>query len=237
MPPPQRQKVARATRVVGAARATATRRAKAAAKPTVVLLVRHGVTPTTGKVLPGRAPGLHLSEAGRAQAERVAERIGALRPAPSAIYSSPMERTRETAAPIAKALGLRVRTNPGLLDAAVGEWEGKSLKLLARKPEWRTVIGWPTGFRFPGGESFAEMATRAVDTVLALAEEHRGERIVCVSHADPIQSVVAAMAGVPLDMSQRIAISPASVSALVLGGGRPMVLCVNSTSLEELVPG
>ncbi len=194
------------------------------------------MTPSTGKVLPGRAAGLHLSDAGRAQAGRVAERIAALAPPPAAVYSSPMERTRETASPIAKALGLRVRTHPGLLDAAVGDWEGKPLKALARKAEWKTVIGWPTGFRFPGGESFPEMATRAVDTVLALAAEHRGERIVCVSHADPIQSVIAAMAGIPLDMAQRIAISPASISAVVLGGIRPLVLCVNSTSLEELVP-
>jgi probable phosphoglycerate mutase len=199
--------------------------------------VRHGLTPTTGKVLPGRAPGLHLSDAGRAQAERAAERIATLSPAPSAIYASPMERTRETAAPIAKALGLRVRTNPGLLDCAVGAWEGKALKVLAKKPEWRTVTGWPTGFRFPGGESFPEMQSRVIGTVLSLAEEHEGERFVCVSHADPIQLVIGSIAGVPLDMFQRIMISPASVSAIVLGPGRPTVLCVNSTgSLGELVP-
>jgi broad specificity phosphatase PhoE len=222
---------------VVAARTTASRRRRTAGKPTIVLLVRHGVTPTTGKVLPGRAPGLHLSDAGRAQAERAAERIAAITPPPSAIYSSPMERTRETAAPIAKALGLRVRSHAGLLDAAVGEWEGKSLKLLARKPEWRTVIGWPTGFRFPGGESFYELAARVVGTVLSLAEEHKGERIVCVSHADPIEAVIASFAGVPLDMAQRIAISPASLSAVALGGFRPTILCVNSTSLTELLPG
>ncbi len=202
----------------------------------MVLLVRHGLTPTTGKVLPGRAPGLHLSDAGRAQAERTAERIATITPPPSAIYSSPMERTRETAAPIAKALGLRVRSHAGLLDAAVGEWEGKSLKVLAKKPEWRTVIGWPTGFRFPGGESFPEMATRVIDTVLSLAEAHKGERIICVSHADPIQSVVASIAGIPLDMAGRVAISPASITAIVIGPGRPSVLCVNSTALSELVP-
>jgi broad specificity phosphatase PhoE len=148
-----------------------------------------------------------------------------------------MERTRETAAPIAKALGLRVRANSGLLDCAVGEWEGKPLKVLVKKPEWRTVVGWPTGFRFPGGESFSEMQSRVVGTVLSLAEAHEGERFVCVSHADPIQLVIGAIAGIPLDMFQRIMISPASVSAIVLGPGRPTVLCVNSTgSLGDLVP-
>ncbi len=187
--------------------------------------------------MPGRAPGLHLAETGLAQAQRVAERIGVLSPAPTAIYASPLERAQETAAPIAKALGLRVRSNKGLLDCAVGSWEGKQLKALAKTPEWRTVVGWPTGFRFPGGESFAEMSLRALNTVLSLAEEHAGERFVCVSHADPIKVILAAAAGVPLDMFQRIVISPCSVSAIVIGPGGPLVLCVNSTgSLAELVP-
>jgi probable phosphomutase (TIGR03848 family) len=202
----------------------------------VVFLVRHGHTPTTGKVLPGRAPGLHLSPRGLEQAAAAAERLAALSPPPLAVYASPMERTRETAAPIARALGLRVRTHPGLLDAAVGEWEGKSLRVLARKPQWRTVQGWPTGFRFPGGESFTEVQSRVMGSVLELAERHQGERIVCVSHADPIQLVVGSIAGIPLDMFQRIVISPASVSAVAFGAGRPSVLCVNSTgTLSELV--
>lgn len=201
------------------------------------MLVRHGVTPSTGKVMPGRAPGLHLSELGRTQAERAAERIATLSPAPSAVYASPMERTRETAAPIARALGLRVRANSGLLDCAVGEWEGKPLKTLAKRPEWRTVLGWPTGFQFPGGESFPETQDRVVTTVLALAAAHRGERIVCVSHADPIKMFLAAVAGVPLDLFQRLTISPASISAVLLADTRPVVLCVNATgSLTELVP-
>jgi probable phosphomutase (TIGR03848 family) len=205
-------------------------------KPTVVFLVRHGQTPTTGKVMPGRAPGLHLAESGRAQAALVAERIAALSPAPTAIYASPLERTQETAAPIAKALGLRVRANKGLLDCAVGSWEGKPLKALNKTPEWRTVVNWPSGFRFPDGESFAEMALRALNTVLALSDEHKGERIVCVSHADPIKVILAAAAGIPLDMFQRMVISPCSVSAIALGAGAPFVLCVNSTgSLADLV--
>jgi probable phosphoglycerate mutase len=187
--------------------------------------------------MPGRAPGLHLAEAGRAQAQRVAERIAALSPAPSAIYASPLERTQETAAPIARALGLRVRSHRGLLDCAVGGWEGRQLKALNKKPEWRTVVNWPSGFRFPDGESFAEMSLRAFNTVLALASEHKGERLVLVSHADPIKAVVAAVAGVPLDMFQRIMISPCSVSAVAIGPGAPFVLCVNSTaSLTELLP-
>ncbi|HEX3795145.1 MAG TPA: histidine phosphatase family protein [Acidimicrobiales bacterium] len=202
---------------------------------TVVLLVRHGATPTTGKLLPGRAPGLHLADKGRDQANAVAERIGAMQKRPTALYASPLERTRETAAPIARALGLRVRTARGLIEADVGEWTEKPLTKLYKTKEWPTVQRWPSGFRFPGGESFAEMSTRSTDAVLDLVAAHPGETIVAVSHADPIKAIVAVAAGVPLDLMQRIVISPCSVSAILFTPGGPAVLCTNSTgSLSEL---
>jgi probable phosphomutase (TIGR03848 family) len=207
-----------------------------AASATVVLLVRHGATPTTGRLLPGQAPGLHLSEKGRAQADGVAERIASLTKAPSAVYASPLERTRETAAPIARALGVRVRSAPGLVEVDVGDWTEKSLARLSKTREWPTVQRWPGGFRFPGGESFAEMSVRAMDAVLGLVDEHPGASIVAVSHADPIKAIVAAAAGMPLDLMQRLVVSPCSISAIVFTGGGPVVLCVNSTgALDELV--
>jgi probable phosphoglycerate mutase len=202
----------------------------------VVLLVRHGTTPTTGKMLPGRAPGLHLAEKGRQQAAAAAARIAAMTKPPTAIYASPLERTRETAAPIASALKLRVRTAHGLVEADVGDWTEKPLSKLYKTREWPTVQRWPSGFRFPGGESFAEMSTRSMDAVLDLVACHPGETIVAVSHADPIKAIVAASAGVPLDLMQRIVISPCSISALLFTAGGPAVLCMNSTgSLSELV--
>src|SRR5262245_8447414 len=108
----------------------------------MVLLVRHGQTPTTGKVLPGRAPGLPLADAGHAQAEAVAERIGALGRV-SAVYASPLERTRETAAPIAKRLGLRVAVDRGLLECDFGTWTGRELKALYKEPGWAGVQRHP----------------------------------------------------------------------------------------------
>ena len=208
--------------------------------PTLVLLVRHGQTPTTGKVLPGRAPGLHLSDKGLGQAQQAAERIAALsngQRGVAAIYASPLERTRETAAPIARSLGLRVRTSAGLLECDFGDWTGKELKRLYRKPEWRTVQRNPSGFRFPGGESFTEMQTRMCGGIDALAAKHRGQTIVAVSHADPIKAAVAHAMGTHLDLFQRIVISPCSVSAILYGIDGPIVLAVNSTGdLRALVP-
>ena len=204
-------------------------------QPTTILLVRHGVTSTTGKVLPGRAPGLHLSDTGVAQAQAVAQRIAPLKPA--AIYASPLERTRETAAPIAAAMKKKLQLNKGLLECEFGEWTGKSLTTLSRKAEWSQVQNAPSTFRFPGGESFTEMQLRMWTTLETLAAKHRGKTIVAVSHADPIKAAVTYAQGVPLDLFQRTVISPCSVTALVIGSGRPMVLCVNSLgTLSELRP-
>src|SRR6516225_615574 len=141
--------------------------------PTLMLFVRHGTTPTTGKVLPGRTPGLHLADAGRAQAQAVADRIATLKRV-DAVYSSPLERARETAAPIARARRLRVAVERGLLECDFGDWTGGELKALAKLPEWKTVQRYPSGFRFPGGESFTEMAARTRHAVAALAVRHRG---------------------------------------------------------------
>ena len=166
----------------------------------------------------------------------MAERIGALKKPPTAVYASPLERTRETAAPIARALGLRVRTAPGLLELDVGEWTEKPLARLYRDKEWPKVQRWPSGFRFPGGESFAEMSARSMDAVVDLVTQHPGETIVAVSHADTIKAILAAAAGIPLDLIQRLVVSPCSVSAILFTGGGPMVLCTNSTgSLDDLV--
>ncbi len=195
---------------------------------TLVLLVRHGKTPTTGTTLPGRAKGLHLSDDGRAQAEAAAARIAPLAKV-AAVYASPLERTRETAAPIGRATGHRVQIDRGLLECDFGEWTGESLKKLNKLPEWSTVQRYPSGFRFPGGESFTEMQARMTTTLAKLADRHRGETIVAVSHADPIKAAVAHALGTHLDLFQRIVISPCSISAICYTAGGPVVLATNST--------
>jgi len=210
---------------------------KTAPDATLVLFVRHGQTPTTGKVLPGRAAGLHLSDTGRQQAERAAERLKVLTKV-DAIYASPLERAKETAAPIAKALGLRTSIDKGLLECDFGDWTGAELKKLMKKPEWSTVQRAPSTFRFPNGESFTEMQTRMVGAVDRLRVEHRGGVVVCVSYADPIKAVLTHAMGTHLDLFQRIVVSTCSVSAVAYTGGGPIVLTVNSTggSLAELRP-
>ncbi len=200
-------------------------------------MVRHGQTPTTGKILPGRAAGLHLAEAGVAQAHRVAERIAEL-PKIDAIYVSPLERARETAAPIAKALKQRVKIDKGLLECDFGDWTGAELSKLMKLPEWSTVQKAPSTFRFPNGESFTEMQTRMVSALDRIRAAHPGGTVVCVSHADPIKAAVAHAMGTHIDLFQRIVIGTCSVSAVAYTGHGPIVLTVNSTggSLADLRP-
>src|SRR2546422_11667466 len=116
---------------------------------TLVLLVRHGVTPTTGRLLPGRRRGLHLSEEGRRQAEALAVRLAAV-PKLAAIYSSPRERARETVAPLAKARGLAVRVEPGLLESDLGAWTGLSLRRAGEGPRGGRGARRPAAVPFPG---------------------------------------------------------------------------------------
>jgi probable phosphomutase (TIGR03848 family) len=205
--------------------------------PTRVLLVRHGLTESTGSVLPGRAPGLNLSDAGRAQAQRTAELI-ADGSTVDALYTSSLERARQTAAPIAAATGQRPKVDRGLIECDFGDWTGQQLAALMKKPEWSTVQRTPSSFRFPDGESFVEMQLRIVSTIERLRAAHPGGTIVCVSHADPIKAAIAHAIGTHLDLFQRIVISPASVSVLAFINGSPIVLSVNSTGgpLKELTP-
>lgn len=200
---------------------------------TLILLVRHGATSTTGKVLPGRARGLHLSDTGRAEADAAAQRIAALHAGEkrnvAAVYASPLERTRQTATPIAAAVGHDVAIDAGLLEMDTGEWTGLEFKAAQQRPEWPTIQRYPSGFRFPGGESFVEMQSRIVATVDRLCAAHPGRIVVGVSHADPIRALVAHALGTHLDLFQRIVVSPGSLTAVAYGPGGPTVLTVNAT--------
>lgn len=191
-------------------------------------MVRHGKTPSTGKLLPGRAAGLHLSEVGKSEAAEVANRLGNLKNV-AAIYSSPLERARETAAPIGKIFNKKVLINKGLLECDFGKWTGKELGKLMKLPEWSTVQRSPSTFRFPNGESFTEMQNRIVSTLDQLRKAHPGGIVICVSHADPIKAAVAHAMGTHLDLFQRIVISTCSVSAVSYSMHGPVVMTVNST--------
>ena len=194
--------------------------------PTTILLIRHGETATTGKVLPGRAKGLELSAKGHEQAQATAQDI-AQRHQLTAVYASPMQRARQTAVPLAQLAKCPVKIHAGLNECDFGGWTGKSLAALRKLPAWQQVQHNPSGFRFPQGESFPEMQNRMLAALAELAQRHRGKTIAAYSHADTIKAAVAQALGVHLDLFQRIIISPASVTTIQLSAQGPYVLGMN----------
>jgi len=194
---------------------------------TTVLLVRHAHTDAAGKRLTGWTPGVHLNERGRTEAARLAERLEAT--PVRAIYSSPLERCRETAAPLAKAKGLPVRIRRALTEVGYGDWTGRSIASLRRTKLWRQVMLAPSTVRFPSGESLLEVQERAISEVLRIAQAHPRDVVVVLSHADVIRLLVAHLAGMHADHLQRLVVDTASVSVVALGYGIPRLLRVNDT--------
>jgi probable phosphomutase (TIGR03848 family) len=194
---------------------------------TTVYFVRHAVTDHTGERLSGWMPDIHLSEDGRAQAEDVA---GRLANAPfKAVYSSPIDRTLETAELIAERHKLEVIVREGLGEVHYGRWTNRSFKSLRRTKLWNVVQRWPSAARFPEGESIRELQARALSEVELIADTHKRAAVCVVSHADWIRVVLAHYLGMHLDLFQRIEISPASVSVLHIGQYGPRVLGVNAS--------
>jgi probable phosphomutase (TIGR03848 family) len=199
-----------------------------------VILLRHGRTSANvAGTLAGRTKGVHLDDLGRQQAERAARRLAAVPLAD--IVSSPLERCRETARPVvtAQEATLRVHTDRGLTECDYGEWQGRSLKDLAKVALWRTVQAQPSAVTFPGGESLPQMQARAVDAVrrrdAAIASAHGDGAVwVAVSHGDVIKSVLADALGMHLDLFQRIQVDPASISVIRYTAARPYVLASNT---------
>jgi probable phosphomutase (TIGR03848 family) len=191
------------------------------------LLIRHGENEYVKKGrLAGRLPDIHLNDKGRQEAKSVAEKLTG---APiKAIYSSPLERAMETAQPIAEALGLEVIQRPGLIETNYGDWTDQKIKGLSRLKLWKIVQNRPTLMQFPGGESFYETQVRITSELMGLARQFEDkDLLVCVSHADPIKLAVAYFIGLPLDMFQRLSISPGSITALNIGETGSQLLSMN----------
>lgn len=199
-----------------------------------VILVRHGRTDANATgTLAGRLPGVRLDDVGTAQAVRTAERVAAVPLA--AIVTSPLERCRQTARALAKAHpgAPRVTSDKGITECDYGEWQGRPLRELAREKLWKTVQAQPSAATFPGGESLAAMQARAVAAVrrhdAAVEQEHGAGAVwVAVTHGDIVKAVLADALGMHLDLFQRLAVDPASVSVVRYTGSRPYVLATNT---------
>jgi probable phosphoglycerate mutase len=202
---------------------------------TLLLLIRHGTNDWVHGRLAGWTPGVHLNDEGRRQAAAMSSRL-ALLPI-DAIYTSPLERTVETAQALAGPRGMPLRLVEGLGEVKYGEWQGAELKELYKHELWPGVQFYPSGTRFPGGETLGEAQMRMVATLDGLRAQHPKGIIAVVSHADIIKLALAYYVGMHMDLFQRLEISPCSVSALLFTPMGPRLLVYNDTgSLEHLKP-
>lgn len=197
---------------------------------TQILLIRHAVNDfvKTGK-LAGWTPGVHLTEDGREQAEALGKRLAH---APLAhIYTSPIDRTIETARAIAQHHpDVPFEETMDIGEVRYGDWEGAKIADLRQRKMWDVVQEYPSRAYFPNGETMRGVQNRIVDAIEGFVVKHPSQMIALVFHADLIKMAVAHYLGVHLDNFQRIVISPASISTLMLSHGRPFVANVNDTA-------
>jgi broad specificity phosphatase PhoE len=195
---------------------------------TTVFLVRHAAHDRVDRVLCGRMPGVGLGEAGQRQAEALARRFAC--EGVDAVWTSPLQRARETAEPVAARLGLAARPSDALCEIDFGAWTGQAFDALRDDPRWRRWNEARGSERPPGGESMTEAQTRAAAEVERARAEHPDGRVVLVSHSDVIKAVLAGVLGLSLDAYSRFEVSPASVSALAVWDGGGKVLSMNEAA-------
>jgi broad specificity phosphatase PhoE len=194
---------------------------------TTFYLIRHGSNDMLPRALAGRLPGIHLNEQGRAEAQRVAERLQSK--SIRYIFSSPMERARETAEPLARALNLPVQISEAMIEVDFGEWQGAEMTALNADERWRRWTKFRSGLQLPAGEMMINIQARVVSEMIRLKDLHPGEHIALFSHGDPIRAALCHWLGLPLDYMVRFEVAPGSISIVLLDENQPYVQCINVT--------
>jgi broad specificity phosphatase PhoE len=200
---------------------------------TTFALIRHAAHGLLGDTIIGRTPGIAISPHGLQEAEQVAARLAASRI--GAVYSSPLERARRTAEVIAARLALEVQMADELNELDFGDWTDRKLSDLHAFEEWRRFNRFRSGSRIPNGEAMIEVQCRVLRLIERLCTLHPAQMVALVSHGDVIKATLAHYLGVPLDLFQRIEISPASVSIVRIEPDGPQVLLVNGLVEDELL--
>jgi broad specificity phosphatase PhoE len=192
------------------------------------MLVRHGVTAETGRVLTGRLPGVALSDVGRLDARVVAEHLAGENV--DAVFTSPIRRCRETARIVAEPHDLTPVTDRSFIETDFGRWSGRTLKDLGRLKSWGRLMTSASRFRFPDGETLGEVQARSVAGLERVAETVGNGTIIVVSHADVIRTLLCHYLGTPLDLIHRLHVAPTSLSVVELEtSGTVRVPTVNQT--------
>lgn len=196
-----------------------------------ILLIRHGHTELLGRVLYGRMPGIHLSEQGRSEIQRLAAGLRQ-RYRIDEILSSPLERARETAEAIAAGYGQTVRIDDDLQEVDFGAWMGKAFEELINNEAWKRYNRYRSLNAPPGGEFMNEVQLRSWNALERAIERHRHAEeptVAVVSHGDVVRGLLLLFLGMPLDNIHRLEISTASVSEVVIRNAYPQVVTMNQS--------
>jgi broad specificity phosphatase PhoE len=188
-------------------------------------LIRHASTDVIGHTLAGRQPGVHLNEAGRLETARLAQSLARKRIAH--LVCSPLERARETAAPLALQLGLEPQISEALNEIDFGDWTGGTIAELESVEAWKQWNVFRSGNRIPNGETMLEVQSRMVAEIERLRCQFTGQAVALVSHGDPLRAALVYFLGAALEHVQRIEVSPASVSVLTISDWGAQVRCMN----------
>ncbi|MEI2653636.1 MAG: histidine phosphatase family protein [Microthrixaceae bacterium] len=195
----------------------------------MIVVVRHGRTVSNAAgLLLGRADP-DLDELGIDQARRLGAALGhEAGPAVDRIVTSPLARTRQTAAAVAAATGAAVTVDERFVELDYGEWDQRPLADVAAD-EW---AAWRADVAFapPGGESLAELGRRVRSGLDDLAEEARDRTIVVVTHVSPIKAAVAWAVGGTDEMAWRMFVAPASITRIATSVGAPSLHTFNDCS-------
>lgn len=200
---------------------------------TRVLLLRHASHDLAGKALAGRMSGLGLNAAGWRQAQDMVEPL--LRHRIDAIHSSPQQRTRETATPVAQRIGIPIRVADEFDEVDFGAWTGLAFDAVrARDPAlWDTWVDRRSQATPPQGEPFTQVGKRVAAGLQRLRSAHPEGTVLVVSHADVIKATLAGVMGLSLDKLETFEIACASLSIVETGDGWGQVKLVNGTLLED----
>jgi probable phosphoglycerate mutase len=200
---------------------------------TTFFLIRHASCSGLGRTLWGRTPGICLNEKGKLQAQRLADRFRGI--TLEGIYSSPLERAVETAETLARENKLEVHKDPAFNEIHFGDWTGKSFDALSSDENWRRFNSERSATRIPGGESFLEVQNRAIAALYLLRSQNNNAKVAIVSHADVIKAAVGYFTATPIDLLQRIEISPCSVSVIAIDKESARLLTINNhCELDQL---
>ncbi len=177
---------------------------------TLFHLVRHGEHALQSRIIAGRTTGIGFSPKGRAEAAAVAERLTAENVC--ALYASPLDRTRETAAILAGRLDLPVAIRDDLIELDFGEWTGLTFEQVRTDERWPPWQSCRSIAAIPGGETWRQVQDRAVRALFDIRRSHPDETVVLVSHGDVIRATLLFALGMPLDFYNRIEVATGSIS-------------------------